>query len=158
MKAHFLRLLASVGALVVVTFGFASGAGADQPTREPLQQFSSDIPNLCSFTVHLEITANNEYQTTFVSGQQLITGALKARVTNNDTHVFVDLNISGPIQVFPQENRVVSLGPSLWTFTDPQPGLPRLAVTYGRLEANTTQPFTVTSVSGRVVDVCALLS
>jgi hypothetical protein len=53
---------------------------------------------------------------------------------------------------------VISLGATLWPFTDPQPGLPRLAVVDGRLEAVFDPNFRVTSVRGHVVDVCALLS
>jgi hypothetical protein len=159
------RLIVSVAALIAVTFGFMSTASADPPSRQPNDLGSSRFSGLCTFDVQIDILVNNEYATTFASGQiagqTLITGALQVRVTRLldglPTNKSVDLNVPGPIQVL-ANGGVVSVGPSLWTFTDAQPGLPRLAVTYGRLEAVFDPTFRVTRVTGRVVDVCALLS
>jgi len=165
LKSHPLRFIVSVATLILVTFGFTFVAGADAPTRTPNPQSQLSFDDLCAFPVVIDILVNKEYVTTFTSGpkdqQQLITGALKVRVTNVPTHKAVDLNVSGPIQVIPHEDgtvSVISLGATLWPFTDPQPGLPRLAVVDGRLEAVFDPTFRVTSVQAHVVDVCALLS
>lgn len=165
MRSHPWRFIVSVVTLSVVTFGFTSVAGADRPTRDPFPQDALDFADLCSFPVHIDITVNKEHITTFASGniagQQLITGDLKVHVINTSTHHAVDLTVSGPIRLIPHEDGslgVVSLGATLWPFTDAQPGLPRLAVVDGRLEALFDPTFRVTSVTGHVVDVCALLS
>jgi hypothetical protein len=164
LKSHSMRTIVSAATLIIATLGFTSTAGADAPTRVPADQHSTRYDGLCSFPVTVDILVNKEYKTTFASGQiagqDLYTGALKVRVTNVTTGEAVDLNVSGPIQVIPNDDSttVISLGPTLWAFTDPQPGLPPLALVSGRLEAIFDPDFRVTSVDAHVVDLCALLS
>jgi hypothetical protein len=72
-------------------------AGATAPVREFVPASDFTISGSCSFDVAVHVVANKEYALTFSNGATLITGALKATLTNaSDPSKSITLNIPGP--------------------------------------------------------------
>ena len=84
-------LLAALAAVLLVPT-----AAADPPTREfaPAADLTGQFCE--GFQVHIHVTQNKEYFTSFSSGATLITGVLKVEVTNVSSGKTLALNISGP--------------------------------------------------------------
>ena len=79
--------------LAVVT----ATAGASPPTREFVPAPDFTISGSCPFDVRAHVVANNEYGITFANGATLVTGALKATLTNlSSPSESITLNIPGP--------------------------------------------------------------
>src|SRR6476619_7605052 len=78
------RSFAAVAVIAVVAvFGSVGAASASPPRSEPVpvpDQFT--VEGICSFTVQIDVLMNREKITTFSNGTQLITGAVKMRLTN----------------------------------------------------------------------------
>lgn len=89
----------------------ASAAYATPPTREPLQLPQSfTVEGICSFTVQLNLLVNREWITTFSDGRQLVTGAVKWRLTNaSDPEHSILVNASGPATLVPQSDGTIIL-------------------------------------------------
>ena len=150
---------------VVLVLLFASTASADKPVREFLPIEDLTLTGVCSFDVGIEVTANNEFITTFSDGRQLITGALKVRVTNLTSEESFDLNIPGPGFFIPNPDGSVTTeahGPwLLWFFPgDLGPGSPgQLFVNKGHI-VFTSGPggTTIDKQTGSQTDICAALT
>ena len=149
----FVICLAVAAALLV-----PSVAAADQPIREGLPAEDFTIQGSCAFDVDLQVLVNNEFITTFSDGRQLITGALKVRLTNVETGKSIDLNISGPGFITPHEDGSVTFqlsGRSL-VFD-----LGLLELTSGPAILEIDPSGTVvsyTKTSAATVDLCAVLA
>ena len=92
---------------------------------------------------------DNERYTTFSTGVVLITGRLRAVVKSDITGRSVDLNVSGPGKIYPDDS---AAGGGAWLLWDTEV----LAYTTGRIVipesgANTAM------VKGRRIDLCPLL-
>jgi hypothetical protein len=163
--------LTSLAMLALLLFGQVQTVAAVAPIREPLPAGSFTISGVCDFDVSIEVLTNNEYFTTFTdqSGNvtmQLITGALKLRLTNVSTGESIDLNVPGPGRILPHGDNSstwMAQGPWLWFLLPGDlPGFePRLFYISGRVVAefdaggNLVQ---LTVVGGHLVDLCAELS
>jgi hypothetical protein len=158
--------------LISLTPGLANAA---PPVREPNSLPTGEFPlqdtlgnDPCGFPVLLELTTNKEIVTTFTrrSGVTFIhvTGALKARFTNDDTGKTIERNISGPtFQTVNSDGSVTqkTTGPGVWAF-DPSvaPELPRMVITKGKTESvfSPAGVFTFISQHGSYEDICAALA
>jgi hypothetical protein len=138
------------------------------PTGEPfpLQDTLGNDP--CGFPVLLELTTNKEIVTTFTRRSGVtsihVTGALKARLTNDETDKTIERNISGPtFQTVNSDGSVTqkTTGPGVWAF-DPTvaPELPRMVITKGKTESvfSPDGVFTFISQHGSYEDICAALA
>ena len=149
----FVICLAVAAALLV-----PSVAAADQPIREGLPAENVTIQGSCAFDVDLQVLVNNEFITTFSDGRQLITGALKVRLTNVETGKSIDLNISGPGFITPHEDGSVTFQLSGRSLVFDL-GLLELTSGPAILEidpSGTVVSYTTTSAA--TVDLCAVLA
>jgi hypothetical protein len=162
-----LRLsFAALTAVLAVGLGCTSVAIADP--AEPVPLLDTQGNNPCSFPVGLLVTTNKEVTKTFDhrAGVTYVTGALKVRLVNLDTHKAIDRNISGPI--FTAKNSDGSTtqkttGAGLWVF---DPGVTsefpsRLIITNGKTESvigPAPGAFTFVSHHGSFEDICAALA
>ena len=100
----FRRSVAAVVLIAVaVVFGSVGAASASPPSSEPVPiPPSFTVEGICSFTVQIDVLMNREKITTFSDGTQLVTGAVKMRLTNtsNPDNSLV-LNPSGPARLVP---------------------------------------------------------
>lgn len=100
----FSRSFAAVAVIAVVgVFGSVGAASASPPSSEPVPiPDSFTVEGICSFTVQIDVLMNREKISTFSNGTQLITGAVKMRLTNtsNPDNSLV-LNPSGPARLVP---------------------------------------------------------
>jgi hypothetical protein len=166
MYTRFIRfellLLAAVAALLPVT------AFADKPVREGLPNGPLTLDAaICGFAVDLTSPTNKEFATTFSSGKQIVTGALTASLTNDQTGKSITINISGPGTIVQNRDGTQTFtlsGRSLiWLFPNQlsqgSPG--RLIWTSGPVVFHVDANFNVLSVditSARVQDLCAVLA
>jgi len=100
-----------VGAVLLLAAVLAAPAYATSPTREPAPiPPSFTVEGICAFTVQVDVLVNRERITTFSSGRQLITGAVKDRLTNaSDPEHSVVVNASGPATLEPQDDGTIML-------------------------------------------------
>ncbi len=142
----------------------AGPASAGPPTREPLPTPNDFTISDCGFDILSHVLVNNEVQTTFFDKdgnvvRQLVTGTLKARLTNVATDESIDLNISGPgTYTFPPDGSVDLVGTGGWLngFTN-RPG--EVLFSKGRFEA-TFPPdgsFLLTDPAPIEIDMCDVL-
>lgn len=89
------RLIAFI-AVAIGAAVLAGSAGADRPVRTFLPADDLVLAGICPFDVELTFLANEEFETVFSDGRTLITGTLKARLTNLASGNSIDVNISGP--------------------------------------------------------------
>jgi hypothetical protein len=167
-----IRLLALLSGLLV--FG-STQVFAVRPTIEYID-FSGTAFTLpasagfCPFDIYEEPTGNKEKIATFYgqAGEikfQIITGVNKWRFTNLSTGKVQEFNASGPARftVQPGSDTVLAEGGgvSFYYIPNPPSGIPKLALTRGRVVAvldPTT--FVVTNLithNGTIQDICALL-
>jgi hypothetical protein len=138
-------------------------AAGDPPIREPLPASGFELgAEICGFPVAIDIEVNREYATTFSDGRQLITGALKVRVTNLESDSSLRLNIPGPAFLSAEGDLLTydAYGPWLLFLAPTDPGGPGLFVYSGHtvFTFNTiTFATTILSASGNRVDICAAL-
>jgi hypothetical protein len=83
-----------------------------------------------------------------------VTGPFKATLTNGDSGVSRNYNVSGPGMVDPRSGRPVLVGPSL-VIQPASVGEPFLLYIQGRVVF--TEQGQIYSVVGRMTDVCAQL-
>jgi hypothetical protein len=112
------------------------------------------INDVCAFPVHL--VAQNAQQQRTTHGVMAVTGSFKATLTNVDSGVSRDYNISGPGMVDPRSGQPVLVGPSL-VFQPASVGEPFFLYIQGRVVFTNTDPLQIDSVVGKVTDVCAQL-
>jgi hypothetical protein len=123
---RYAAILTIALAVAVAALAIAPVAGAVQPVREglPSAPFTLD-QSVCGFPVAFTYPKNNEFITTFSNGEQIITGALFATLTNTDTQKSITVNISGPGFFVTDANGVTTLrfaGRSLFYFLPGQLG------------------------------------
>ena len=160
-------LASSMAALLIAAL--APGAMANPPTRVPSMPIADfTLTDSCSFPVLVHIDTNKEVTTTFTDGHRLVTGALKATLTNTtDPSKSLNVNISGPgtfTSLANGETLQKSVGPWLFFFSPNQlgPGTPgRLILTTGTVTAildsngNLTE---FTHTNGTTTDLCTQLA
>jgi hypothetical protein len=166
-----IRLVALLSALLVLT----SQLYAVPPTVQYID-FSGTAFTLpasagfCPFDIYEQPVGNKEKIVTFYgqAGEvkfQIITGVNKWKFTNLSTGKTVVFNASGPatFTVQPGSNTVLAYGGgvSFYYIPNPPAGIPKLALTRGRVVAELDPTtFTVTNLitqHGTIQDICALL-
>ncbi len=170
------RILAVAGVigLVVCTSGVLTAAPAlanNDPHRVFLPAGPLDFPaGFCSFPVHSEVLVNKEYGkfTTLPDGTTIIklSGSFKVTMTNVTSGKTVPVNASGPGSIRLGTDGTTTVdGTGHWLITnlaaDAAPfGLPGVMLTSGRLHEVLDSSFhpTELSVTGHVIDVCALIA
>ena len=140
-----------------------------KPTRSPLptgEDFEAPAGLFCSFGVLVETIVNNQVVTTFPPERngdvvQLATGAFVTRLTNTSTGKSITVNISGPgrTTIHPDGSATLEAwGRWLLGLIENAPFT--LFISSGRVVVSFAPDGAATLVrqSGRVEDVCALLS
>lgn len=150
---RFSAVLAVAGLLA-----FPAGASAEPPDREVLPS-GSVTATACGFDVLIEPVKDKFTLMTFPEGRpvvEFLTGHSVARLSSANASIM--LNVSGP--AFTTVNHDGSLqfsGAGPWVFFDhPFTNLPPLAYVTGRISFGTDEP--TVAVTGRIVDLCALLA
>jgi hypothetical protein len=165
------QMLGRLGAVFVAVMVAAlapSPAAADQPVREglPAAPFTLDA-SICGFAVDVAFPTNKEFSTTFANGKQIITGALTATLTNENSGKSIGINISGPGSFVPNGDGTTTFtlsGRSLIFLLPNQigPGTPgRLILTSGPVVFQIDQNGNLTSLSitsASVQNMCAALA
>ncbi len=159
-------LLGLLLALLIVP----AGALAAPPTREPLPEPQFPVEGICSFPVQTTTLMNKEKLTTFYGKdgevvRQLLSGALKVRLTNLATGSAVDVTIAGPGQITAQPDgslTIVARGRGLLALRqgiDVAPAGQWLAI--GRVVFTVSPTGAITTIiseQGHQVDLCAALA
>ena len=145
-----------VGALVGA-LALSGAALAGPPTREPIPQ-ESFVTTSCGFDVLIEPVVGQFTLMTFPEGRpvvEFLAGPSLIRVSSANGSVL--LNVSGPaFTTVTHDGTLEFSGAGPWLFFEhPFTNLPALAYVTGRLTFGSEEP--TISVTGRVVDVCALL-
>jgi hypothetical protein len=145
-------LLAVLAALV-----FSGSAVAAPPTREPVPS-EPFVTNSCGFDVLIEPVVGEFTLMTFPEGLpvvEFLAGPSLIRVSSENGSVL--LNVSGPaFTTVNHDGSVEFSGAGPWLFFEhPFTNLPALAYVTGRLSFGSEEP--TVSVTGQIVDVCALL-
>lgn len=162
----------SIALAVLVSIALLSAvvpASAVKPIREFLPLEDEVVTGICEFDLGITVLENNSHITTFFDQEgnitkQLITGRLVVELSNEQTGASTVANISGPGTVtFSDDTEVLeSVGPWLQLFFpgDLGAGEPGMALlTTGRFVVEFgPDGVSILEQSGRVVDVCALLS
>jgi hypothetical protein len=106
---------------------------------------------LCTFPVDVTFTSNKEIARTILpSGVIIVTGQVKAVVTNVDNNKSLNVNVSGPVFDFTSVNgTVIFRGEALIGNTG------FLILTSGTVVFSNGQ---VVSVTGKTTDLCAVLA
>ncbi len=143
-----------------------SAALADKPVRESLPFETDYVEGACSFDVKVESLFNKAKATTFFDKQgnvrfQLLTGALKLRLTNLSTGEFVDENNQSLVRIVPQSDGTTIVrisGPFVGVGV---PGFPPLFAFHGKVVLTIDASGALVSVTrtpGPVTDFCATLA
>lgn len=159
----------ALGALLLMTTAPASAQGG--PTRIPLDPFdeSYSAGQLCSFALEVKSVIQQEVETLWLNpdgspDHAQVTGRLVIRFTNLDNGSNVTLNTSGPSSIVFNPDGSIALiarGPTgIGLFPTDQPAGPDTFVNYGRIQYTVSPAgvVTVLSMTGRTVDVCAMIS
>jgi hypothetical protein len=152
------RLLVVAATTVLVVLSLASVAGAEPPVREFVPASDFTISGSCAFDVAVHVVANKEYGITFSSGATLITGTLKAQLTNvSDPTKSIILNIPGPGLYTVSGDGTLTIdarGPWLFFY----PGVLLYATGYNTFSISSTGEFTLTQRGGTSLDICSALA
>jgi len=146
-------------ALVATTALALSGVAlASPPTKTPAPspEFFT-VTGSCAFDVLVHTTAQNESQITFSDGTFLVTGKLKADLTNAVTGKTISLNIPGPGRYVPAADGTLTLtvdGPWFLFF----PGQALFVRGQGTLLVGPDGPLSFSQRGGTTQDLCAALS
>jgi len=146
----------------------AIGQARGKPTRSPLPAGPFEAPAglFCSFGVLSEPVVNNQVLKTFPpepNGDivQLATGAFVARLTNTSTGKSITVNTSGPgrFTIHPDGSATLEAS-GRWFFAaiEDAPFSAFISSGHAVLSIGTDGTVLLLSHSGRVEDVCALLS
>jgi hypothetical protein len=161
-----MRRLILLTVLLGLPLIIASPASATPPTREPLIAEDFTLTDHCSFNIIVEFVQNNEVATTFYDQdgnvvRQLVTGALKVRLTNEEVpENSLLFNISGPGEFTPQQDgSTLLVGEGTWINFGivNLPG--QVLLSNGHFEAviSPEGEFTMTEIPNNSVDVCGLI-
>ena len=152
------RWFGAVPVLVSVAAILVPVATASKPVIEPLPADDFTIPaDICGFDVAVNILANKSKAIMFGDGHMMITGSLKARLTNVEEQTrSIVLNIPGPGRF--DERGLTATGPWLFFFLPDElgegsPGI--LAYTTGRARIDDAG---FHLLGGRRTDLCPLLA
>jgi hypothetical protein len=171
MKTGFLRsFLFSITILSLLLFRPVENAEAGKPDREPIEGGSFVVSDACEFDVLFEELTNREFFTTFYDKdgnptRMLITGSLKAQLTNMSNNKSMQVNISGPGHIALNEDGTETyLSGGTWLiFLSPSdvPSFePRMFLFSGRMIIEDTGGI-ITSlevIGGRMINLCKALS
>jgi hypothetical protein len=150
--------MGSLAALVLFAAIVVPAASASKPVIERLPAEDFTIPaDICGFEVSVDILANRTKSIMFGDGRSMITGTLKARLTNvEDPTSSIVLNIPGPGRF--NESGLIATGPWLFFFLPDElaEGSPAiLAYTTGRVRINDTG---FHQLGGTRTDLCPVLA
>jgi hypothetical protein len=146
-------------ALLCTTALALSGAALASPatkTPAPSPEFFQ-VSGSCAFDILVHTTAQNESQITFSDGSFLVTGKLKADLSNAVTGKTISLNIPGPGRYVPGADGTLTLtveGPWFLFF----PGQALFVHGLGTLVIGPGGSFSFSQRGGTVQDLCAALS
>jgi hypothetical protein len=154
--------------LMAVAVLMPATVSANQPVREglPAGPLTLDA-SICGFPVDVTFPTNKEFSTTFANGKQIITGALTATLTNDQSGRSTTVNISGPGSFVPNGDGTTTFtlsGRSLIFLLPNQvgQGTPgRLILTSGPVVFQVDQNGNLTSyqiASASVQDMCPVLA
>jgi hypothetical protein len=150
---RFAAVLAVAGLLALPV-----SASAEPPDRQPLPS-GSVTATACGFDVLIEPVKDNFTLMTFPEGRpvvEFLTGNSVARLSSANASIV--LNVSGPaFTTVNHDGSIQFSGAGPWVFFDhPFTNLPPLAYVTGRISFGTDEP--TVAVTGRIVDLCALLA
>jgi hypothetical protein len=159
-----MRRLVMAAALAIILMPTA--AHATPPTREPLPVDDFVLTDHCTFDIMVEFVQNNEVLTTYYDKdgeivRQLVTGALKVQLTNEEVpENSLLFNISGPGEYTPQQDgSTLLVGKGTWINFGivNLPG--QVLLSHGHFEAVITPEgdFIMTEIPNNSVDVCGLI-
>ena len=148
------RILPIVAFVFMCAAATAQPALADPPVREPAPAFDYVDTTSCAFPVSVDFTFDRGKITIFSNGDAIITGALKATLTNTVTGKSIDVNIPGPVKFTANADGSFTLM-ATGRFLGPLNGI--LTLFSGRLFEPIYGSHDVT-LSGRAIDVCVLLA
>jgi hypothetical protein len=146
-----------VGVLLAVSILVA--APATVTAQEPVV-----ISGFCPFDVQIDFLVNKQKTLEKKGGILITTGALKVRLTGLSSGATLELNVSGPGRVIPQEDGSIQIFTGPWILGLPEGVLPdfapRLFFSRGRVvaEADAAGDFTSLAIHGKIVDLCAALA
>jgi hypothetical protein len=162
-RAHIRKIAGTALAGILVLIPTAAHAAA--PTREPLPAEGFVLTDHCTFDIQIDIVQNKEIATTFYDSngdvtRQLVTGALKVRLTNlSEPSNSVVLSISGPgtyVDLADGTTRLTGTGSWLQFGITNMPG--ELLLMNGPFTALLTdEGFFLTDLPNNVEDGCQLL-
>jgi hypothetical protein len=149
------RSVVAVASLVLL-FAATTAFGA-KPIREPVFFEDFVAEDVCPFPVLIETTANREFVTIFSDGRVQVTGQLFARVTNLESGESLDIHISGPALIAPEE-RIFGRGLFI-LFPEDVTG-PGLILTAGRIDVIRGEDGFIDDlvVRGHTGDLCEALA
>lgn len=141
----------------LVALSLVPAAGAEKPVREFVPASDFTVSGSCSFDVAFHVVANKEYGLTFSDGATLVTGALKATLTNvSKPDNSIVLNVPGPGLTTVSEDGTATVdakGPWLWFY----PGVMRYTTGHVIFTAG-AGGFTLDQIGGTSLDICSVLA
>ena len=150
------RILAVVAFVFLFAAAAAQPALADKPVREALLPALDYVDTAsCAFPVSVDFTFDRGYITTFSNGDAIITGALKATLTNTVTGESINVSIPGPTKM------TVNADGSMTLMVTGRIATPLLNGTLTLFSGRLFEPIYGShdvTLSGRAVDLCALLA
>ena len=143
--------------IVAACLTLAPVAAAEKPVREFIPAADFVIEGSCSFDVGVHIVANKEYAITFSNGTTLVTGALKATLTNlSDPSKSVTLNVPGPgLYTFDSDGSLTLDARGPWLFFFPDTLL--YSTGHSVLTVSATGDLSLTQQGGTTTDLCTVL-
>lgn len=157
--------------LLIAALAVASSVVAVPPAaaQKPVKESSPIHPHevltdICAFPVLVQEVVNKTKTITFPNGRVIYSGALKVRLTNQETQKSILVNASGPGVQTPRDDggiRIKATGHWFWIFPAGElgPGAPaQLLLTVGRVVLTVTGTGEVSLVGGRRTDLCQRLA
>ena len=151
------NLTICTSALMAALFVLVPTAGAEPPTREFIPAADFTITGSCSFDVGVHVVANKEYGITFANGATLVTGALKATLTNlSDPSKSITLNVPGPgLSTATSDGLTIDArGPWLFFFED----VLLYSTGHSTLTVSASGVLSLSQQGGTSTDLCAVLA
>lgn len=151
------NLTICTSALMAALFVLVPTAGAEPPTREFIPAADFTISGSCSFDVGVHVVANKEYGITFANGATLVTGALKATLTNlSDPSKSITLNVPGPgLSTATSDGLTIDArGPWLFFFED----VLLYSTGHSTLTVSASGVLSLSQQGGTSTDLCAVLA
>lgn len=152
------KALVCAACSALVALSFVPVAGAEAPVREFVPASDFTISGSCAFDVAVHIVANKEYGITFSNGATLVTGALKATLTNvSDPTKSTTLNIPGPgLNTVSGDGTFTIDARGPWLFF--YPGVLLYTTGYNTFTVSPSGEITLEQRGGASLDLCSVLA